>query len=275
MINIMFPNGCTKAFTLSYDDGVTQDKRLVKIFNTYRLKATFNLNSSLQNERNNWIGKNDTFICRMNTDELEQVYLGHEIAVHSLTHPHLELLPPYEAYRELYEDKKNLELLFAEIVRGMAYPYGTYNNTIKQINKMIGLNYCRTVNSTYKFDPPGDFLEWNPTCHHSYSELFSLAQDFIESSPDKLSIFYVWGHSYEFDEEDNWDLVEKFSGFISGKEDIWYATNGQIFEYITAANRLVISADSAIVYNPTDTSIWLKTHNKSVEVQSGQTIAIG
>lgn len=274
MISIVFPNGRTKAFTLSYDDGVCQDKRLVKILNTYRLKATFNLNSSLQNEDSNWTGKNDTFISRMNTDELEQVYLGHEIAVHSLTHPHLEHLPPYEAYKELFEDKKNLELLFAEIIRGMAYPYGTYNNTIKQINKMIGLNYCRTVNDTYKFDVPIDFLEWNPTCHHSYPGLFSLAQEFIDFSPDRLSIFYVWGHSYEFDEDNNWDMIEQFSSIISDKEDIWYATNGQIYDYITAASRLVYSADSAIVYNPTDISIWLKTQNKSVEIQSGQTIAI-
>ncbi len=274
MISIVFPNGRTKAFTLSYDDGVCQDKRLVKILNTYRLKATFNLNSSLQNEDSNWTGKNDTFISRMNTDELEQVYLGHEIAVHSLTHPHLEHLPPYEAYKELFEDKKNLELLFAEIIRGMAYPYGTYNNTIKQINKMIGLNYCRTVNDTYKFDVPMDFLEWNPTCHHSYPGLFSLAQEFIDFSPDRLSIFYVWGHSYEFDEDNNWDMIEQFSSIISDKEDIWYATNGQIYDYITAASRLVYSADSAIVYNPTDISIWLKTQNKSVEIQSGQTIAI-
>ncbi len=274
MINIMFPNGRTKAFTLSYDDGVSQDKRLVKLLNTYRLKATFNLNSSLQNEDSFWIGKNDTFISRMNTDELEQVYLGHEIAVHSLTHPHLEHLPPYEAYKELFEDKKNLELLFAEIIRGMAYPYGTYNNTIKQINKMIGLNYCRTVNDTYKFDAPMDFLEWNPTCHHSYPGLFSLAQEFIDLAPDRLSIFYVWGHSYEFDEDNNWDMIEQFSSIISDKEDIWYATNGQIYDYITAASRLVYSADGAIVYNPTDISIWLKTQNKSVEIQSGQTIAI-
>lgn len=39
--------GRNKFLTFSYDDGVTQDKRLVKIFNKYHLKATFNINSSL------------------------------------------------------------------------------------------------------------------------------------------------------------------------------------------------------------------------------------
>ena len=37
-------NGMKKALTFSYDDGVTQDIRLIEIFNKYNLKATFNLN---------------------------------------------------------------------------------------------------------------------------------------------------------------------------------------------------------------------------------------
>ena len=40
-------NGKLKAVTFSYDDGVTQDIRLIEIFNKYNLKATFNLNSEL------------------------------------------------------------------------------------------------------------------------------------------------------------------------------------------------------------------------------------
>ena len=38
-------NGKMKAVTFSYDDGVTQDKRLIELFNKYGLKATFNINS--------------------------------------------------------------------------------------------------------------------------------------------------------------------------------------------------------------------------------------
>ena len=40
-------NGKMKALTFSYDDGVTQDKRLIEMFNKYDLKCTFNLNSEL------------------------------------------------------------------------------------------------------------------------------------------------------------------------------------------------------------------------------------
>lgn len=38
-------NGKKKAVTFSFDDGVTQDIRLIEIFNKYGLKGTFNLNS--------------------------------------------------------------------------------------------------------------------------------------------------------------------------------------------------------------------------------------
>ena len=36
-----------KAVTFSYDDGVTQDIRMINLLNKYGLKATFNLNSEL------------------------------------------------------------------------------------------------------------------------------------------------------------------------------------------------------------------------------------
>lgn len=39
--------GKMKAITFSYDDGVTQDRRLVELFNRYGVKGTFNLNSEL------------------------------------------------------------------------------------------------------------------------------------------------------------------------------------------------------------------------------------
>ena len=38
--------GKMKAVTFSYDDGVTQDIRLIDLFNKYSLKATFNIISA-------------------------------------------------------------------------------------------------------------------------------------------------------------------------------------------------------------------------------------
>lgn len=42
----MFHGKC-KAVTFSYDDGVSQDVRLIALLDKYGLKATFNLNSEM------------------------------------------------------------------------------------------------------------------------------------------------------------------------------------------------------------------------------------
>lgn len=43
----VFPGGKFKVLTFSYDDGKIEDRRLVKLFNKFNLKATFNLNTVL------------------------------------------------------------------------------------------------------------------------------------------------------------------------------------------------------------------------------------
>ena len=47
MIYKLYPYGKRKAFNVTYDDGVQQDVRFVKLLNQYGLKGTFNLNSAL------------------------------------------------------------------------------------------------------------------------------------------------------------------------------------------------------------------------------------
>lgn len=53
-MDITYPNGCKKAFTMSYDDGIEQDKRFIEIINRYSLKATFNINYGLLDESGYW-----------------------------------------------------------------------------------------------------------------------------------------------------------------------------------------------------------------------------
>lgn len=110
-INKIFPKGRRKVFTLSYDDGITQDKRLVEIFNKHNLKATFNLNSGLQNEAGSFM-LNDLIIKRMDREEIRDLYKGHEVAIHGLTHLSLADIPGQLMLNEVLEDKKNHEALF-------------------------------------------------------------------------------------------------------------------------------------------------------------------
>lgn len=50
----LFPGGRKKAFTLSSDDGVTQDTRLTELMRKYGIKGTFHLNSGLMGDRD-WL----------------------------------------------------------------------------------------------------------------------------------------------------------------------------------------------------------------------------
>ena len=93
-----FPGGKHKVLTLSYDDGKVQDRRLVKIFNKYGIKATFNLNSGLTDMKN-----------RIPKEEWTSLYAGHEVAVHTVTHPTIARCPSPEIFHEIYDDKMEIE----------------------------------------------------------------------------------------------------------------------------------------------------------------------
>ena len=224
----MFPGGKMKALTLSYDDGVEQDRRLIEILNRYKIKGTFNINSGIQSAANRW-QKGNVAVNRMNISGLPELYRGHEVAVHSLTHPHLENLDRETIINEIVQDRINIERIFKTEVIGMAYPFGTFNDAVKKIIGECGLRYARGTNSTFSFDIPADLLAYQPTAKHTDSSLMELAEAFIKLKPLTPQVFYVWGHSYEFDIDNNWNIIDDFCRLMSGRDDIFYATNAEAF----------------------------------------------
>jgi peptidoglycan/xylan/chitin deacetylase (PgdA/CDA1 family) len=222
-----FPGKKLKAVTFSYDDGVAQDRRFVAILNKYGLKCTFNLNSGLQTGASHWIDRGVP-ISRMNVEGLKSLYAGHEIAVHTLTHPHLEDLDDDTIRNEIVQDKLNLERVFGCHVQGFAYPFGTYDKRVIGILKDCGIKYARTVQTTDGFDLQEDLLELKATCHHNSPSLMALAEEFVALKPSEPKLFYIWGHSYEFDVDGTWDMMDRFCACISGRDDIYYGTNSEV-----------------------------------------------
>lgn len=222
-----FPNNKMKAFTLSYDDGVEQDRRLVSIFNKYNLKCTFNLNSGIQSGSNQF-NINGLTISRMNIAGLKELYQGHEIATHSLTHPNLSQQSIETIQNEIARDKINLQNIFDCSIVGMAYPYGVYDDKVIQVLKENDIKYARTVQETENFELQTNLLEFKATCHHNNKNLMKLADQFINSDFTEPSIFYVWGHSYEFDLDNSWDMIEEFCAKISNRDNIFYGTNSEV-----------------------------------------------
>jgi hypothetical protein len=55
-----------------------------------------------------------------------------------------------------------------------------------------------------------------------------LAERFAAMEPETPQIFYIWGHSEEFDHDGNWDLIERFCDFFAGRDDIFFGTNKEV-----------------------------------------------
>ena len=226
-------HGKQKAVTFSYDDGVLQDLRLVELLDRYGLKATFNLNSQLLGQEN-YLIREDVKVnhTKVQPSQVKTVYQNHEVAVHTLTHPNLTTLEEDEIIRQVEEDRSNLTALVGYEVDGMAYPCGGVNHDARVadvLRRKTGVRYSRTITSSYSFAPQTDLLQFNPTVYHrEWEEMFRLGEEFLALQPDTPQIFYIWGHSYEFDIDDSWSRFEDFCRLISGKEDIFYGTNREI-----------------------------------------------
>lgn len=229
--------GWKKALTFSYDDGVTQDRRLVSLFNKYGIKGTFNLNSELLGLDGHLIREGMRIShVKVDPSEIRELYAGHEIAVHTLTHPNLaEVTDDEEIVRQVEQDRENLSELAGYEVTGMAYPGGGVNFTehaAEVIRKRTGVKYARTTVCNYGFDrQEGEALyQFQPTVYHilEMDRMLALGKQFLESETDVQQIFYIWGHSYEFDYHDTWKDFEAFLEMMSGREDIFYGTNGDI-----------------------------------------------
>ena len=275
MIQLVFPEGKEKAFTASYDDGTIFDRDLIKLMNEYGIKGTFNLNSSLfGKEGRAVIDGYDTDISRIPEDEIVDLYCNHEIAAHAYTHMKLTESDFGMVSYEIIEDRKNLERLTNRIIKGFAYPFGVYDDNVIQILKNCGINYARTVENTRSFDIPKDFLRWHPTCHHNDAELMNLAKTFCEENNifGEAQIFYLWGHSYEFSQKNNWQVIENLFKYLHGYRDkIWMASNGEILDYMKRFNNLEYSADGKFVYNPSCEPVWIKNNGEIKKIDSGCT----
>lgn len=268
-----FPGGKMKALTFSYDDGVEQDIRLIGILRKHGMRGTFNLNSGLYAPEGHVYPEGQVH-RRMSESQVSGLYAqeGIEVAVHGSTHPWLDHMPVNMCTKDLYDDRCKLERQFGRIVRGMAYPYGTYSDDVVACMRSVGIVYSRTVHSTHDFNMPADWMRLPATCHHNDPKLMELAHRFLEEpSWGRPWMFYLWGHSYEFEEHDNWNVIEEFTDFMAGREDVWYATNIEIYDYQDAFKRLLFSMDGSIVQNPTAYELWFFLNGEVYSVKTGET----
>ncbi len=277
---LRFPGGKAKALTLSYDDGCKADIRLADTLDKYGIKCTFNLNSS------RLLAGNDLTV----EDAKNLMANGHEVAVHGKNHMACGIISPAEGIKDVLTCREELERALGKIIRGMAYPdtgithfaNGTNYETVKRYLTDLGIVYSRTLGGDNdSFTLPSDWHAWMPTAHHSNPEIMSYIDKFLSldnencySATRHPRLFYMWGHAFEFDSNGNWNLLDEICQKLGNRDDIWYATNIEIYEYINAYNSLVWSADHSIVYNPTLYDIYFNITGSDYCVKSSETLYI-
>lgn len=268
---LRFPNFRCKAVTLSYDDGLVFDRRLINILDEYGLKCTFNLNSeSYPKEKG---------IClRLTKDEATELFLNspHEVAIHGANHISLATVGPEAVMRDVIIDRQNLEKQFGRIIKGLAYASGSFNDDVVEVLKNCGINYARTIISSNKFNLPIDWLRLMPTCRHCADNFDALTDEFLSleegnpnhNNPPKL--FYLWGHTFEFNDSNNWEVIENFAKKVGNRNDIWYCTNGELYDYVKAYKQLEYSFDGTILKNGTDTDVYLCYYGQRILIKAGE-----
>lgn len=278
---LRFTEGRSKAVTLSYDDGCRADLRMVETINRYGMKCTFNINSDrMGTVEGQW---------NLTPGEIEKYLIGagHEIAVHGANHNAPGSQRAIDGIQDVLNGRLGLEKTFNRIIRGLAYPdsgithfeNGASYENIRQYLKDLGIAYARTLNQDNdRFELPTDWYAWVPTAHHNNPQVLEYADRFISMDIDHAycasrwsRLFYLWGHSFEFDNNNNWERLDAICEKLGGREDIWYATNMEIYEYVTAFQSLVFSADNSRVYNPTLLTIWYDEDGMLYKIAPGET----
>ena len=100
---LRWPEYRKKAVTLSYDDSVVYNVKLMEIMDKYGLKGTFNLNSGvLANDEGGRFLTKEQIACLYKNSK-------HEVAIHGFKHLSLSAVNESMAIFDVCKDKSNLE----------------------------------------------------------------------------------------------------------------------------------------------------------------------
>lgn len=199
-----------KIFILSIDDGTIYDGRFVEILNRYNIKATFNLNSGLEDFV--WYYEDWFPVRRQHLADTVEQYRGHEVASHSLHHHLLTTLTPSQLSREVGEDCDALKKLFGLDEIGFAIPFtACEEREINIIRKYV--RYIRLSHGCESFALPED--PYHIPMHGLYNEpgIREKIARFAENDLP-VSLFIMAAHSYEFEVLDHWTYIEELLQYI-------------------------------------------------------------
>lgn len=199
-----------KIFILSFDDGTIYDRQFVALLNQYGIRATFNLNSGLEDFV--WYYEDQFPIRRQILSETVEQYRDHEVASHSLHHHWLNTLTPPQLSREIGDDCATLKQIFGLDDIGFAVPFTACGEReIRLIRKYV--RYIRLSAFSDSFALPEDL--YHIPIHGLYNDP-DIREKIGKFAKNTLpvSLFVLAGHSYEFEVLNHWQYTEDLIRFI-------------------------------------------------------------
>jgi peptidoglycan/xylan/chitin deacetylase (PgdA/CDA1 family) len=134
---------------LTFDDGFTNVLRYgLAPLAHYQFRATQFIVANRIGQTNDWdVRHGEASESLMDVAQIrEWLAAGHQIGSHSLTHPHLTKISLAAAREEIFSSKKKLEDRFGLPVEHFCYPYGDYNEAVRDLVQAAGYQTaCTTV----------------------------------------------------------------------------------------------------------------------------------
>ena len=199
-----------KIFLISFDDGTVWDRRFVELLNQYGTKATFNLNSGLEDFV--WHYEDRFPVRRQVLADTIDLYQGHEVASHSLHHHWLNTLTPPQLSREVGDDCAALKQLFGLPEIGFGVPFTACGEReVNIIRKFV--RYIRLSEFSDSFAPPADPYHIPIHALYNQPDIRQRIAAFAKSDLP-ISLFVMAGHSYELEVLNHWSYMEELLQYI-------------------------------------------------------------
>ena len=211
-----------KYFIFAIDDGTIYDKKVIAIFNKYNIRATFNLNSGLEDFvwYKDWLE-----VRRLKLNDNKNIYDGHEVASHSLTHPFLTSLSDEDVYREVKEDIDNLRNIFNRDIKTFSFPFDGYDERTINIIKSLGITHIILPAIDDSFLYPVDTYHIKVTSWNVDDALYKVKR-FIEDT--QAEVFIYLSHSYDYEYDNSYDKLEELCKIVTTQKDIKIITMSEL-----------------------------------------------
>ena len=238
--------------TTSWDDGHPSDLRLADLLAKHEALGTFYIPNSNAEGR-----------PVMRRAEIRLIGQHLEVGGHTRDHVSLTELAPEKASHQIIANKEWLEDLLGREIDGFAYVRGHHNRTVRRLVRDAGFHYARTVANlshapgpdryqmptTMQFFPHSDdiyirnFLSGGPGLRRMALLRAVLGKHGLLDRLDRAAelcvrrggCFHIWGHSWELDEYDLWDELDRFLAHLRAR-NAHFVTNGASWTHALASD---------------------------------------